>query len=183
MLTALDQDFASQTNARNDIAQNALTIRVSSGTGVGRTRLSAFDAALHDAGVADYNLIRLSSVIPPGSRVIKIAGGEQLSGGHGDALYCVYADAYASTPGEQAWVGLAWSLRDDESGAGLFVEHHGSSKSTVERDLVTTLEDMSRTRGGCYHFAGSTMSSATCVDHPVSAVVVASYHLSPWNVR
>ncbi len=35
------------------------------------TKLSAFDHALTRTGVADRNLIRLSSVIPPGSEVIR----------------------------------------------------------------------------------------------------------------
>jgi arginine decarboxylase len=161
--------------------RNALTIRVSSGTGFGRTRLSAFDAALRDAGVADFNLIRLSSVIPPGSHVVEVAGPDQLPGAHGDALYCVYADAYASTPGEQAWAGVAWSQRDDGSSAGLFVEHHGSTQSTVQRDLAASLEDLSLGRGGMYRPAGTVLASATCVDHPVAAVVIATYRSSGWD--
>jgi hypothetical protein len=37
-----------------------MIIRVTSGTGTGPTELAAFDAALLDAGVANYNLIPLS---------------------------------------------------------------------------------------------------------------------------
>jgi arginine decarboxylase len=42
-----------------------MQIHVSSGRGEGPTPLAAFDAALRDAGVSNYNLIALSSVIPP----------------------------------------------------------------------------------------------------------------------
>lgn len=162
--------------------RTGLTIRVSAGTGTGRTRLSAFDAALRDAGVADFNLIRLSSVIPPDSDVVEVEGSHQLQGGHGDALYCVYADAYASTPGEQAWAGVAWSSRVDGSRAGLFVEHEGSSELTVSRDLEHSLSDLSAGRGGLYEPAGCLMTSATCVDHPVAAVVIATYRRSSWDI-
>jgi pyruvoyl-dependent arginine decarboxylase (PvlArgDC) len=41
------------------------TIRLCTGTGEGPMPLAAIDAALVAAGVADHNLIRLSSVIPP----------------------------------------------------------------------------------------------------------------------
>jgi arginine decarboxylase len=167
----------------SDDAQNALTIRVSSGTGRGRTRLAAFDAALRDAGVADFNLIRLSSVIPPCSTVVEVARGTQLRGHHGDALYCVYAEAYASTPGEQAWAGVSWAQHSDGSGAGLFVEHHGSTRGTVERDLAVTLEDMSEGRGGQYRTVGTMITSATCIDHPVAAVVIATYGCATWDLR
>ena len=47
-----------------------LTIRVSAGSGKGRTKMAAFDSALRNAGVADHNLVRLSSVIPAGSVVL-----------------------------------------------------------------------------------------------------------------
>lgn len=46
-----------------------LEIVVTSGTGEAPSELAAFDAALHQAGVANFNLIRLSSLIPPGSQV------------------------------------------------------------------------------------------------------------------
>ncbi len=159
-----------------------LTIRVSRGVGAGRTRLAAFDAALREAGVANFNLIRLSSVIPPGSTIKEVSGRDQLQGGHGDALFCVYADAYASTPHAEAWAGVAWSERDDGSGAGLFVEHSGLSEAQVERDLEVTLEDLSIGRGGMFRPAGSTLASAHCTDHPVCALVIASYRVCDLSV-
>ena len=39
-----------------------MNIHVASGLGTGPTKLSAFDAALNAAGVANYNIIKLSSV-------------------------------------------------------------------------------------------------------------------------
>lgn len=158
-----------------------LTIRISRGAGTGRTRLSAFDAALRDAGVADFNLVRLSSVIPASSDVLTVAGSEQVVGDHGDRLYCVYADSYTSTPGEEAWAGVAWSHHRDGSGAGLFVEHHGLSRTDVTMELDYSLEDLSVVRGGVYAPSGSVLSSATCVNHPVCAVVIATYTTAGWR--
>jgi arginine decarboxylase len=178
----LQLDTAGHPTAESESgAPTPLTIRVSAGSGVGRTRLSAFDAALRQAGVGDFNLVQLSSVIPPGSAVLEVAGTTQLQGGHGDVLYCVYADAYASTPGEQAWAGIAWSEHEDGSRAGLFVEHTGWTQQTVQHDLAASLEDLSKGRGGAYHPAGSVVTSATCVDHPVAAVVIASFRSSGWS--
>src|SRR5690606_13314100 len=65
----------------------SMTIRVSAGTGTGRTPLAAFDAALAAAGVSDFNLVRLSAVVPPGSDVQVVDGADQLRGGHGDVLF------------------------------------------------------------------------------------------------
>ncbi|GAB4085446.1 hypothetical protein GCM10028784_20760 [Myceligenerans cantabricum] len=164
-----------------DSLTDSLTIRISAGTGTGRTTLAAFDAALAAAGVSDYNLVRLSSIVPPGSRVLEVDGGDQLRGGHGDALYCVYARAHASLPGHEAWAGLAWSRRDDDSGAGLFVEHDGPSPEQVTSDLAHSLEDLSVTRGGVYHPEGRRVAGITCVALPVCAVVVATYRRAGWG--
>lgn len=158
-----------------------LTIRVSAGSGTGRTTLAAFDAALAAAGVSDFNLIQLSSVVPPGSRVLEVDGREQLPGDHGDALYCVYARAHASLPGHEAWAGLAWSLRDDDSGAGLFVEHDGPSHEQVSTDLTHSLEDLSATRGGRYHPSGQRLVGITCSSLPVCSVVVATFRRAGWE--
>ncbi|WP_129788848.1 pyruvoyl-dependent arginine decarboxylase [Promicromonospora panici] len=158
-----------------------LIIRVSAGTGTGRTTLAAFDAALAGAGVSDFNLVRLSSIAPPGSRILQVDGPEQLQGAHGDALYCVYARAHASLPGHEAWAGLAWSQRDDGSGAGLFVEHEGPSQEQVSTDLLHSLEDLSATRGGRYHPAGRKLVGITCSALPVCAVVVATFRRTGWE--
>ncbi|MCK9793312.1 pyruvoyl-dependent arginine decarboxylase [Isoptericola sp. 4D.3] len=156
-------------------------IRVSAGTGTGRTTLAAFDAALCSAGVGDFNLIRLSSVVPPGSTVVEVDGRDQLSGEHGDGLYCVYASAHASLPGHEAWAGVAWSRRDDGSGAGLFVEHEGPSHEQVAIDLLHSLEDLSATRGGVYRPDGEMITGLACEALPVCAVVVATFRRVGWE--
>lgn len=158
-----------------------LTIRVSAGTGTGRTTLAAFDAALAAAGVSDFNLVRLSSIVPPGSHVIDVDGRDQLRGAHGDLLYCVYARAHAALPGHEAWAGIAWSRRDDGSGAGLFVEHEGPSREQVSTDLTHSLEDLSATRGGTYHPEGRQVVGITCRTLPVCAVVVATFRCAGWE--
>jgi arginine decarboxylase len=166
--------FEADPSGRAD-GKRSLVIYVSHGTGSGPTRLAAFDQALQAAGLANYNLIRLSSVIPPNAVVREISSLDLTAGSHGDVAYCVYADAYASTPGEEAWAGIAWAHHQDDTGAGLFVEQTASSEAMVRRDLASTLQAMSLSRGGHYRLAGQVLSSAVCVDYPVCAVVVATY--------
>lgn len=166
-------------NGRSEPAR--MLIRVSPGAGSGPTRLAAFDTALLAAGVGGHNIIRLSSVIPPHAVVREVPGSDQIKGTEGSVAYCVYAAAYASTPGEQAWAGVAWAVHANQSGAGLFVEHTASSESVVRRDLDATIEAMSLARGHQYRMAGQTVSSAICVDHPVCAVVVAAYGTAEWS--
>jgi len=156
-------------------------IRLSRSCGTGATRLAAFDAALVAAGLQDFNLVPLSSVVPLGATVEVVSPAEQLRGRHGDLLYCVYAAAYATTPGAQAWAGIAWGLRTDGSGAGLFVEHSGPTEAAVNADLSATLGAMMDNRPEHYVEGGRLLSSARCADAPVSALVVASFQTAGWT--
>lgn len=156
-------------------------IRISRSQGSGPTRLAAFDAALVAAGLENFNLVPLSSIIPVGSSVEVVAPADQLRGVHGDLLYCVYAASYATVPGTEAWAGIAWGLRYDESGSGLFVEHAGPTEQAVNADLSATLGDMMAKRPHHYHEGGRLLSSAMCEDQPVAALVVASYQAVGWS--
>lgn len=104
----------------------------------GKTSISAFDNALHKAGVANFNLIKLSSVIPPAGKIIKAK--PSFKNYFGQKLYCVYSVAYANEKGQGAYAGLGWVI--DKKGQGLFVEHEGSSAVEVKHEIVSSLEEM-----------------------------------------
>lgn len=153
-------------------------ISVRTGTGSGRTLLSAFDSALLAAGVANFNLIALSSVIPPDSSVRVVD--TVLPGGHGDRLYCVLSAAYADHPGEFVWAGLGWTF-DETTGGGLFVEHKGGSEESLLEQIELSLADMTANRGGGYGPVHTATASAHCVDRPVCALTIAAYEVVPWS--
>ena len=68
-----------------------MDIQLVAGIGRARTLLSSFDAALRECGVLNYNLIPLSSVVPPRSRVIEVDRIAPVmdEDQHGDRLYVV----------------------------------------------------------------------------------------------
>ena len=156
-----------------------LDVIVTCGTGTAPTELAAFDAALQEAGVAHFNLIRLSSLIPPGSRVSAPRTWPALAGGWGDRLYAVYADHRVSTPGAWACAGLGW-IQDEDSGAGMLVEHSGDDEAAVEARLKATLEDLAGRRPGRFGPRSARITSIVCADDPVAAVVVAALRVEPW---
>lgn len=162
-------------------ALTGLRIRMSRSQAEGPTRLAAFDAALVAAGLQNFNLLPLSSVIPIGAVVDVVAPAEQLRGSHGDLLYCVYAASYATTPGAQAWAGMAWALQTDGSGAGLFVEHSSTTEADLHAHLGATLGAMMENRDQDYVEGGRLVASATCTGAPVAALVVASYQTAGWG--
>jgi arginine decarboxylase len=163
------------TRSRRDV--RTLPIGVHCASGHGSTLLSAFDAALLGAGVANYNLVRLSSVIP--RQAVIARDPEPVTGSHGDRLYCVYAAAYAEHPGESAWAGIGWVR--DETGQGLFVEHETASEESLLEMIHLSLADMNRNRGGRFGPVETAVASAHYEDQPACALVVASYAVASWD--
>jgi arginine decarboxylase len=140
--------------------------------------MSAFDDALLRAGVANFNLIRLSSVIPQPSVITFDTAPVQ--GRHGDRLYCVYASAHAERPGDTAWAGIGW-VRDD-AGRGLFVEHSADSEAELRELIRLSLEDMDARRGGGYGAMQSVVVSAYNDGVPACALAVATYEVAGWTL-
>ena len=41
-----------------------------SGCGTAKEKLASFEMALRDAGIAEYNLVKVSSIMPPNCKII-----------------------------------------------------------------------------------------------------------------
>lgn len=160
-----------------------MQIFVVPGIGTGPTKMSAFDAALYNAGVPNYNLIRLSSIIPTGATILprdKPIAEKALPGKWGDRLYVVMAEKRVDTPNVEAWAGIGW-VQDQTSGKGLFVEHEGESEQAVRRDITQSLEALMATRNVDFGKIEMVVVGRTCTYHPVCALVVAVYQASDWE--
>jgi arginine decarboxylase len=160
-----------------------MKIHITSGIGAGPTELSAFDAALNHADIANYNLLRLSSVIPPATKVIQHEAGldgVRLPGEWGDRLYVVMAEMRVDKPNVEAWAGVGW-VQDPETGKGLFVEHEGHSEHAVQNDIKQSLEALMATRNVDFGPIHMKLAGKTCTHQPVCAMVVAVYQASDWH--
>jgi arginine decarboxylase len=104
-----------------------MRIHVASGVGRGPTETAAYDAALAAAGVHDYNLVVVSSVIPPDAAVREVDRIPELGPG-GNRLTVVQGRATA-TDG-RASAGLGW-VEGRDGGAGLFYEATGRDPDAV----------------------------------------------------
>ncbi|HEY6514084.1 MAG TPA: pyruvoyl-dependent arginine decarboxylase [Burkholderiaceae bacterium] len=153
-------------------------ITLACGRGRGPTLLAAFDTALLDAGVANYNLICLSSVIPPGS-VIERRRWQTPAQAWGQRLYCVLSQAREDRPGHAVHAGIGW-VRDGQGGQGLFVELHDHDRERLEHDLRATLHTMQRNRGIELGDVHTEIADAHCAKEPVCALVIAVYASEPW---
>lgn len=158
-----------------------MEIHVVTGKGSGPTKLAAFDSALNDAGVANFNLIRLSSVVPPGSEIIIHQGKKpKIKGEWGDRLYVVMADMRVDTPNTEAWAGIGWA-QDKKTGQGLFVEHEGNNEATVRRDITQSLKALMETRKIKLGPIKMHVVGKVCEHTPVCALALAAFISEGWE--
>ncbi len=157
-----------------------MKINITAGNGVGPTELSAFDHALVNAGVANFNLIRLSSVLPPGSDVAVIDTPHSPEGGWGDKLYVVMAQERTSQRNQEVWAGIGW-IQDSETKKGLLVEHEGHSEHEVRADIENSLKALAENRNMKFGPISMHVTGKLCVSLPVCALVVAVLESEPWK--
>lgn len=164
-----------------------MVIKVVKGAGEASTPLSAFDAALKDAGVYNYNLITLSSVIPPKCSVEKKDIYETPEAEWGHKLYCVMAEERCDRTGKFIAAGVGWYQLED--GRGLFVEHHmiGDTQSvvddTIKFRIEHSLKDLCQFRDIPWEDERMNfeVSTAEVKAHPASVLVVAVYQSEGWK--
>jgi arginine decarboxylase len=162
-----------------------MEIIVTYGTGEGSTKLAAFDKALYDAGIANYNLIKLTSVIPFNSKVTikKINWNEKE---YGDKLYVVLSDRREDEVGKEAWAGMGWIQQKNSAGevgggGGVFMEHKGSSKEEVEEMIKDSLASIKEYRPKEHGEIKYKITGIKCKDKPVCALVCAVYKSEGWG--
>ncbi|MDH5019223.1 pyruvoyl-dependent arginine decarboxylase [Halobacterium rubrum] len=148
-------------------------IRVAWGTGAAPTEMAAYDAALADANLHNYNLVGVSSVIPADAGVDAVGTAPDL-GPAGNKLTVVEAHANTAGPGHTS-AALAWAERGDDP--GLFYEAAGeTSDDDVESRVTAGIEAGLDLRG--WDADDPAVRSVTVEAEPgehAAAVVVAAY--------
>lgn len=157
-----------------------MKINVVAGTGVGPTELAAFDHALVNAGVANFNLIYLSSVLPPTSQVNIVESMPKIAGNWGDRLYVVIAQKRTQTRNQEVWAGIGW-MQDPETKKGLLVEHEGHNEDEVRADIQNSLEALAQNRGMKFGPTHMKVIGKKCVALPVCALVIAVFESTEWE--
>ncbi len=156
-------------------------IPVTSGIGSGPTELAAFDEALLKAGVANYNLLYLSSIIPYGFKP-KVQQVKLNPRKFGHKLYVVCAQMRTSKRDETVAAGIGWVLSKKDPVHGLFVEHEGHSPDEVRRQIEHSLKKMMENRSDeQWQDIEHHVISAKCIDQPVCALVAAVYQSEGWK--
>lgn len=154
-------------------------IRVVWGTATGPTALAAYDAALAEAGVENYNLVTVSSIVPAEAAVEPVGTAPDL-GPAGNRLTVVESSVTVGGEGGTGGVGsagLAWATGP---GPGLFYEVAGEfDEAECSRRLTAGLAAGRNLRDWTFDETGERVVSAEApAEGYASAVVLGAYGAS-----
>jgi arginine decarboxylase len=113
------------------------------GVGVHRERLTAFELALRDADIEQQNLVTVSSILPPGCRMIERELGVRTLQ-PGEITFSVLARTETSEPGRRVHSSIGLARPTDAKMYGYISEHHGFGMTEKEsgeyaEDLAATM--------------------------------------------
>lgn len=101
------------------------------GSGDSNMPLNAFDKALLNAGVGDTNLMRVSSIVPPGcTEVFKVNLPK------GALIPIAYAEVTSSLPGDVLSAAVAVGIPEDDEEPGVIMEHDAIQPLAKTKDVV-----------------------------------------------
>lgn len=93
------------------------------GVGKNKEKLNSFEAALRDAGIAPYNIVRVSSILPPECKIISRKKGlERISAGQ--IIHCVMAESSTDEPHRLIVSSIGVAIPNDKTKYGYLSEYH-----------------------------------------------------------
>ncbi len=109
------------------------------GKGVHKEKLVSFEMALRDAGIAEFNLVRVSSIFPPNCKIITKKTG--LAKLHcGQVVFCVMSEQAVREKNRLVAASVGISLPKDPATHGYLSEHH--SYGETEQEAGDYAEDL-----------------------------------------
>ncbi len=109
------------------------------GVGVHRERLTSFEMALRDAGIAHFNLVAVSSILPPGCRIVTREEGIAAAR-PGEIVFVVLARNASNEPRRVITAATGVSIPADPNMYGYLSEHHAFGQT--EQDAGDYAEDL-----------------------------------------
>ena len=146
------------------------TIYVAGGVGVAPTEMAAYDAALTDSNLHNYNLVRVSSVIPA-EATLRVVDSVPDRGPAGNRLTVVQGKAVSGpdTSADRLAAAIGWATGP---GPGLFYEASGTDPAAVERAVERGLDAGCALRDWEFTDRDTLVSTTEPVEGSHTAVVV-----------
>ena len=98
------------------------------GVGKHKERLTSFELALRDAGIAAQNLVRVSSIFPPNCKLLSRKEGQKYLS-PGEVVFAVVAETSTREPHRLVAASIGVAIPADRSTYGYLSEHHSYGES------------------------------------------------------
>jgi arginine decarboxylase len=115
------------------------TCFLTKGKGVHKEKLTSFEMALRDAGIAALNLVRVSSIFPPNCKVVSVAEGKKFLR-PGQIAFTVISDNATNEPHRLIAASVGIAVPRDKNLFGYLSEHH--SFGETEKEAGDYAEDL-----------------------------------------
>jgi arginine decarboxylase len=100
------------------------TMFLTKGMGKHKEKLTSFEMALRSAGIEKYNIVRVSSIFPPGCKIITRGTGlKHLS--PGEVVFCVISENSTNEPHRLIASSIGIAVPKEKESYGYLSEHHG----------------------------------------------------------
>ena len=127
------------------------------GIGNGKTYLTSFDSALLSSGIANYNLVKISSILPAGSKEC-----DRVSLKEGSILHTAYASLTSDKPGATISAAVGVAIPQDDSKVGVIMEYSSyCDKQESLEQIHLMLKEAMENRGYLIKEIKSAASEAT----------------------
>ncbi len=101
------------------------------GVGTHPEKLASFEAALRNASIAAYNLVRVSSIFPPYCKLISLEEGLSFLK-PGQIIYCVMSSNETNEPHRLITASIGLAIPRNAATYGYLSEHHSYGQSPEE---------------------------------------------------
>jgi len=112
------------------------------GVGIHREKLTSFELALREAGIAQFNLVRVSSIFPPHCQIVPREEGLKLLQ-PGEVVFAVIAEMSSNEPGRRIAASIGVARPADHDKYGYLSEHH--TYGQTEQEAGDYAEDLAAT--------------------------------------
>jgi len=159
------------------------------GVGHHREKLISFEMALRDARIAQFNLVRVSSIFPPGAQFISPDEGlEALAAGQ--IVHCVLSENATDRANHLIAASVGAALPSDGETHGFLAEHHSSGEEHEEAaqhaeslaaTMLSTLMGWPGAENPCYDAAHDVWIVGDSVVRSASVVQAARGEAGLWT--
>lgn len=171
---SLDAALLNQLKGRNMWFETTSVI-LTAGSGRGNTPLTAFDAALRSAGIADFNLIKVTSIVPRGVPVLLLPRGSEPIRGRGLMAPAIYEAISSDREGTELASAIGVGLPPEHARDEGVVFVYSCLGSGEEAEQVVRMMVQESLRGkGWSAFECFTASDAALVVPPYTSVIAAA---------